>query len=35
MDGAPSTPVAFRERIASEVAHWRGVVGKAGIRAER
>jgi tripartite-type tricarboxylate transporter receptor subunit TctC len=35
MEGAPSTPVAFRERIASEVAHWRGVVDRAGIRAER
>ncbi len=35
MDAAPSTAVAFRERIASEIAHWKAVVDKAGIRSER
>ena len=35
MEGAASTPIAFRERIAAEVAQWKGVVDRAGIRAER
>jgi tripartite-type tricarboxylate transporter receptor subunit TctC len=35
MEAAPGTPAAFGERIASEVAHWRAVVEKAGITAER
>jgi tripartite-type tricarboxylate transporter receptor subunit TctC len=32
MEAAPGTPVAFRERIGSEVAHWKDVVDRAGIR---
>ena len=32
MEAVPTTPVAFRARIASEVAHWKEVVDRAGIR---